>query len=247
MLKVQATACGSETTSASARSFAISARMRVELGARRLRRRSADRAATTAPERRRRAVGPDRVDRIGLDRHQRRAGVGAGLARASRRRRRCAARGRSRACAPAAGSASSHCSGGVSAIVHDREHRGVDLVARLQRVAAVDEQRGAVGQHDRGAGRAGEAGQPGQPLLGRRHVFVLMAVGARHDEAGEPAPRRVRRAAPRRAARSAPRSRIVERLESGLEHARQSMGGAGRGNCAADRRGRLRRVMCIAT
>ena len=65
---------------------------------------------------------------------------------------------------------------------------GVDLVARLQRVAAVDEQRGARRQHDRDAGRAGEAGQPGQPLLGGRHVFVLVAVGARHDEAGEAAP-----------------------------------------------------------
>ena len=86
--------------------------------------------------------------------------------------------------------------------VHDREQRGVDLLARLQRVAAVDEQRGAVRQHDRGAGRAGEAGQPGEPLLGRRHIFALVAVGVRHDEAGRARAAPVRRAAPRRAARS---------------------------------------------
>ena len=38
------------------------------------------------------------------------------------------------------------------------------------------------------AGRAGEAGEPGEPLVAGRHVFVLVAVGARHDEAVEAAP-----------------------------------------------------------
>ena len=69
----------------------------------------------------------------------------------------------------------------------DGENRGVDFLARPAPVAAVDEQRGAVGQHDGGAGRAGEAGEPGQPLGAGRHIFVLVAVGARHDEAVEPA------------------------------------------------------------
>ena len=59
---------------------------------------------------------------------------------------------------------------------------------RLHGVAAVDEQRRALGQHDRGAGRAGEAGEPGEALLARRQVFVLLAIGARHDETVEAAP-----------------------------------------------------------
>ena len=59
----------------------------------------------------------------------------------------------------------------------------------LQRVAAVDEQHRPLHQHDGGAGGAGKAGEPGEPLLARRHIFVLVAVGARNDQAGQAAPR----------------------------------------------------------
>ena len=110
----------------------------------------------------------------------------------------------------------------------DRKHRGVDLVAHLQQVTSVDEDSGAVGQHDRGAGRAGEAGQPGQPLLGGRDVFVLLAVRARHDEAGKPPALEFRTQR-----RDAPRTRralasVVERLKARLEHGAQSINrGAG--------------------
>ncbi len=38
-------------------------------------------------------------------------------------------------------------------------------------------------QYDAEAGRTGEAGEPGKALFGRRHIFVLVAVGARHQEA----------------------------------------------------------------
>ena len=65
------------------------------------------------------------------------------------------------------------------------EGRGVDLIPDRQRIAPVDEDRGATLQHDGEAGRAGKAGQPGEALLGRGHIFVLVAVGARHDEAVE--------------------------------------------------------------
>ena len=82
----------------------------------------------------------------------------------------------------------------------DREDVGVDLIAHLQRIAPVDEDHGAVGEHDRDAGRTGEAGEPGEALFRRRQIFVLIAVGARDDEAGEAAPARARRAARRRAA-----------------------------------------------
>ena len=65
------------------------------------------------------------------------------------------------------------------------EDGAVDLVAHLQRVAAVDEDRRLVGEHDRGAGRAGEAGEPGEPLGRFRQVFALVLVGMGDDEAVE--------------------------------------------------------------
>jgi hypothetical protein len=63
----------------------------------------------------------------------------------------------------------------------------IDLLAHLHEVAAVDENRGAIGKHDGGARRAGKAGQPGEALGAGRYIFVLVTVGARHDEAVESA------------------------------------------------------------
>ena len=48
----------------------------------------------------------------------------------------------------------------------------VHLRRRLQGVAAVDEERGPLGQHDRHAGGAREAGEPRQPLRAPRHVLA---------------------------------------------------------------------------
>ncbi len=95
----------------------------------------------------------------------------------------------------------------------------VDLVAHLHLIAAVDEQHRAVGEHDGGAGRAGEAGEPGEPLGAGRHIFVLIAVGARHDEAVEAAPLELRpqRGKPRRGVGAL--AAILERLKTGFEHA----------------------------
>src|SRR2546421_329553 len=103
MLKVQATAWGSDTTSASARSFATSARMRASLSS---------------------AASPAKWTSCNV-------------------------------------------------------------------TAPSDEQQRTLHQHDGDPGRAGKAGQPGEPLLGRWHVFVLMAIGARDDESGQAAPRQL--------------------------------------------------------
>ena len=92
----------------------------------------------------------------------------------------------------------------------DLEQRGVDLRRRLQGIAAVDEQRGAVAQHDDQARRAGEAGQPGEALPRRRHVFPLILVGARHDEAVDPA-RRHHLAQPRDTGRARQAGEILAR------------------------------------
>ena len=78
-----------------------------------------------------------------------------------------------------------HSGGGLSIRLSIGEDVEIDLVAHLQRVAAVDEDDGAVGKDDRHAGRAGEAGQPVQPLGAGGDIFALMLVGARHDEAVE--------------------------------------------------------------
>ncbi len=64
--------------------------------------------------------------------------------------------------------------------------RRISLGGELEHIAAVGEDRGAVGQHDGEAGAAGETRQPGEPLRACRHVFAEMLVGARHDEAVEP-------------------------------------------------------------
>ena len=102
--------------------------------------------------------------------------------------------------------------------VRDGKNRAVDFLLHLHLIAAVDEDHRAVGEHDGDAGRAGEAGEPGQLLGARRHIFVLEAVGARHDETVEAAFGKLR--PQRRDARRAcgALAAILERLEVGLEH-----------------------------
>ena len=137
-------------------------------------------------QRRARTVGPDRVDRVGLDRDQLAAGGAAGLRQPFDRFRRV----QPGIVTEPAARAEIRFDPGRRRLADDMldgERRTVDLRRRLQRVAAVDEQSRLVGQHDRQAGRTREAGQPQQPLGAGRHVFVLVLVGARDDEPGEPA------------------------------------------------------------
>ncbi len=69
--------------------------------------------------------------------------------------------------------------------VADLEQLAVDLVADLQGVAAVDEDRRLVLQDHCCAGRAGEARGPRQAVVGGRQVLVLVFVLVRGDEAVE--------------------------------------------------------------
>ncbi len=100
----------------------------------------------------------------------------------------------------------------------DREACAVDFLGDLHLIAAVDEDRRAVGEHNGDARRAGEAGEPGEPRVARRHIFVLVAVGARHDKAVEPAARQLgpQRREPLRA--GAALGLILERLKTRFEH-----------------------------
>ena len=132
-------------------------------------------------ERRGRALGPHRIQRVAVDRDQLRARLGAG------------------------GGQTLGCRGSVqprvkTEAVAGREMLGqpvfrrrigqrldmpglaVDLLGGLQRIAAIDENGGLARQDDGHAGRAGEAGQPGQPLFGGRDIFVLLLIGARNHE-----------------------------------------------------------------
>ena len=66
--------------------------------------------------------------------------------------------------------------------------RARNLLARLQGVAAVDEQGRPGPQHHRGPGRSGEAGEPGQALRPQGHELGVVLIAERDDEAVETAP-----------------------------------------------------------
>ena len=70
--------------------------------------------------------------------------------------------------------------------VANLEGPGVDLIADLQGVAAVDEDRRLVGQDHRGPGRAREAGRPAEPVVGLGQILVLVLVLVRDQEAVQP-------------------------------------------------------------
>jgi hypothetical protein len=59
---------------------------------------------------------------------------------------------------------------------------GRDLLADLERVAAVDEDRGFLRKHHRRSGRTFEPGQPGKALGVAPDIFAHMLVGQRNDE-----------------------------------------------------------------
>jgi hypothetical protein len=96
----------------------------------------------------------------------------------------------------------------------------VDLLCRLQRVAAIDEHRRLARQHHRHAGRSGKAGQPGKPLFGRRDIFVLLLIGAGNHESGELAPRQLLAECGQPRTQRHAAFRLLKGLEVGFEHRR---------------------------
>ena len=185
MLKVQATFCGSDTTSTSARSLTSSARTRLSLSA----------ALSPASLRSRSADRP--MGGAGRSFHS----ASIGLLSTATSSAPALAQALRSLSAPSAGvqpGIVAELGAALEILLEPLVGRVVDqmldgkdlrigLRRRLHGVAAVDEQHRALGQHDRNAGRAGEAGEPGEALFARRQIFVLLAVGARHHEAVEPA------------------------------------------------------------
>ena len=135
-------------------------------------------------QRRRRAIEPHGIDRIGLDRHEAAARMLAGTLEAG-----MAVDG-DQPGIEAQRVALSEIGGdpGVGRFLGDLqrgEGLGIDLSPHRQRIAAVDEDGGTVGQDDGKAGRAAKAGEPGQALGSARHILALMLVGTRHHETAE--------------------------------------------------------------
>ncbi len=135
-------------------------------------------------ERRRGAFRPHRIKRVAVDRDQFRAGFGAGRGQPLGCRRSVQPWIESEAVAGDEMLRQPGFRGGIDQRLN-APGVGIDLFCGLQRIAAIDEYRGFLAQHDRKAGRAGKAGQPGQPLFGRRDIFVLLLVGTRNHESGQ--------------------------------------------------------------
>ena len=174
-----------------------------------------------ASRRRGRALAPQPIDRVAVDRHQFGAGRGAGAAQSVG----ILGRVQPGIVAELGAALEIWLEPSLGRVVHqmrDGENTGVDLVGRLHGIAAVDEQRGALVEHDRRPGRAGKAGEPSQPLLAGRQIFVLLAVGARHDETIKSAPLQLGAQGSDACRRRRALARIVEGLEAGLEHGRHS-------------------------
>ena len=169
-------------------------------------------------ERRGRAVRPDRVDRVRVDRNQ----PGPGLLAGRRESRDRVGRVKARVVAELVAALEPAGDPFARRLLRDMtefEHRRVGLGLHLLRIAAVDEQGGCVLEHHGEPGGARESGQPSQPLGVGGHIFVLVLVRARNDEPRETGPSQFR---PQLAdARGAVR-RIAQRdegLKTALKHA----------------------------
>jgi hypothetical protein len=195
------------------------------------------------PERRGRPVAPDRVDRIGFGRHERRPGGRAGPGEPFGGIDRVQPRIVPKLCARAQVRFDPGFRRRLDQM-RDREDIAIDLILHLQSITAIDEDHRAVGQNDGDAGGAGKPGEPRQPFLGGRQVLVLVAVRARHDEAGQSAPGELGAQPLDASCSRGALVDIIERLKLGLEHRRQSMGRMGAGQPRLD--AWLRRIVSAA-
>ena len=132
--------------------------------------------------RRRRLVRPDRIQRIVFLRHQH--GVDRGqLGRQGSNLRLAVQPG---VVAELAAGGQFRRQPGAGRLVGDMngaEQPGIDLLADLEGIAPVDEDRRFVQQHRGQTGRTGKAGQPSQTLGMGRYILALMLVAARHQKA----------------------------------------------------------------
>jgi hypothetical protein len=168
-------------------------------------------------DRRRRTITPYRVDRIAIHRDQFAAGALAGLRQAFHRIGRMQP---GIVAEPAVARQMFLDPSGRRLVdqMQGREDFGVDLFGRLQRIAAVDENRGAIHQNHGNAGGTRKAGEPKQPFGAGGHIFILVFIGAWNHKSIKAAA--LQFFAQRRGAfTSAPRiANRRERLVPALEH-----------------------------
>ena len=174
-------------------------------------------------ERRGGALGPHRIQRIALDRDQFGAGLGAGRRQPFGCRRSVQPWIKSEA---VAGDEVLFQPGFRRRIDQRLDAPGlaVDLFGRLQGVAAVDENRGLLGQHDRHSGRSGKTGQPRQPLFGGRDIFVLLLIRAGNHESGQLAARQFLAEGGQPRGQRHAAFGLLECLEMGFEHRLATLG-----------------------
>ena len=126
-------------------------------------------------------IGPDRVDRIAAHRHQlcpfgvQRCGgrINPGLAVEPRIEPDL------RACRGIFSEPGGNRSGRDRLVI---KQPSINLIAHLDGIAAIDENRRFAAQHRRRSGRSAEPGQPVQPLGIAADIFAHMLVGDRHHE-----------------------------------------------------------------
>ena len=136
-------------------------------------------------DRRCRLVGPNRIDRVVVDRGEPPARLGAGLFQPRHAVQGVQPRVVAEGSAGEVGG--DPAAGWLLGQVKRREAPGIDLVLDLEGVAPVDEDRRLVREHHGEPGRAGEPRQPGESLRPRRDELALVLVGQRYDEAVQPA------------------------------------------------------------
>ena len=129
----------------------------------------------------RRAVGPDGIDRIG-ERNERDTGFLQRLADCGETARRVQPWIETDAacCRKVFSHPFSRIDRGR---IKNRNEGGVGLSGCLQRIAAVDEERGDIAGHQSQPGRTGKAGEVGEPRVAIGDVFALMYIGTGYEEA----------------------------------------------------------------
>jgi hypothetical protein len=168
-------------------------------------------------KRRGRAFGPDRIDRVAVDRDQFRAGLGAGCRQPLGCRRSVQPGVKTEAVSSDQMLSQPVFRGRIGQRL-DLPGLAVDLFGGLEGVAAVHEQYGFPRQDGGHASRSGEAGEPCEPFFRRRHIFILLLIGAGNHEPRKFPPRQLFAKGGQPGGQGHAAFRLFECLEMGFEH-----------------------------
>jgi hypothetical protein len=128
-----------------------------------------------------RAVIPDRIDRIGVDRNQRTTLLGKRFLQSLHVRDRMQP-GIKPDPHPLACVRRKPFRRWRGDQIDNLKHARIELLPRLHRIAPVDEHISVAFQHQSDASRPGKPRQPSQPFGALGHIFALMFIAARHQK-----------------------------------------------------------------